>query len=56
MYDKNRKCHAEEMTMYEYEPEYNVELQYEENFLDVFEDMLRDSVRTKISLLPEWVE
>lgn len=56
MYDTKEKYRAGEVTIYEYEPEYNVELQYEENFLDVFEDMLRDSSRTKISLLPEWVE
>lgn len=41
---------------YEYEPEYNVEFEYNENLLDTFDDLVKDSLRTKISALPGWIE
>lgn len=46
----------EQFYEYEYDPDYNVEILYEQNLLDTLEDLMKDSLRTKISLLPGWIE
>lgn len=54
--NKNSENFDKYHNKYEFEPEYNVECEYVDGVCDLIEEFSKETLRTRFTDMPEWVE